>query len=276
MAIAEDVALTAPPASEPASPVPWLVTLYEAGDYQGVRTEALRLGYDGLSDPRLRAEVEYLHALALLELDEAGPGTRKLEALRLGEGAPQVTEMAELTLAGNWVDIAPSQAARQYQGYLSAHPDGQWRHYAAVEAARSYAMDGNFPVALSALQAEQVPVSPALNSALSTPVRWRRPVLAAALSGALPGAGQLYTRHPKEALSAFAVNTLFFSGMAWAAHERAWPTFGVLAFFGAGFYVGNIYGAADSAIRANRALRDEVMDSFEAELGPPPGPPLPP
>lgn len=291
VAIAADATQTAPPASEaPASaaaslaeeppaeapnPVPWLLSLYQSGDYQGVRTESLRLGYEGLGDPALRAEVDYLHALALYKLDAAPQANKKMGALQADKSVPEVAEMAELTLAGTWVNISPQRAATLYQGYLTEHPDGAWRRYAAVEISRSYALEGNFPVALSALQAEQIPVSSTLSTALSAPPHWKRPLLAAALSGAVPGAGQLYTRHPKEAFSAFTVNTIFLSGMAWAAHERAWPTFGVLAFFGVGFYVGNIYGAADSAIRANREIRDEVMESFEAELGPPPGPPLP-
>lgn len=283
VAIAEEPEHTAAPASETTevaapsapSPIPWLVALYQGGDYQGLRTECLRLGYEGLADPQLRARVQYLHALSLMELDESGAGTRMLGALQVDPSAPEVAELAELSLAGTWMDIAPRRAATLYQEYLTEHPDGDWRRYAAVETSRAYVLEGNFPVALSALQAEAIPVSSTLNAALSAPPRWKRPVLAAALSGALPGAGQLYTRHPKEAFSAFAVNTIFISGMAWAAHEKSWPTFGVLAFFGVGFYVGNIYGAADSAIRANREIRDEVLTGFEAELGPPPGPPMP-
>ena len=86
----------------------------------------------------------------------------------------------------------------------------------------------------------------------------------------VPGAGQLYARQPQEALSALTVNALFATGMILAARDRQWTALGVAGLFGGGFYFGKIFGAADAAIRHNRALRDDVVRSLDPLAPPPP------
>jgi hypothetical protein len=57
------------------------------------------------------------------------------------------------------------------------------------------------------------------------------------------------------------VNSVFATGIALAARNESWGTVGVLGFFGVGFYMGNMYGAADAARRHNRkALRTIERD----------------
>ncbi|MCB9759619.1 MAG: hypothetical protein H6739_07235 [Alphaproteobacteria bacterium] len=258
-----------------ADPIPLLIHLYRAEDFQGVRTESLRRQLDAPPSPVLQAELRYMEALARLALGEADAAMVDLDALRQQADAPPVAELAQLALAEAWLTQFPVQGVRMYQDYLAAHADSPWASPAAQRAAWGLAESGRFSMALTQLEGAGQPISPALRQTLTAPPRWKRPVLAAALSGALPGAGQLYARQPREALSAFAVNAVFFSGMALAARQRAWPAFGIAAFFGVGFYAGNIYGAADAALRYNRGARDDVMRTFEEELPPVEMPPLP-
>lgn len=214
-------------------------------------------------------------ALASLGLGEERRALAELGALTEAGSPPQVAAMSELVLASSWMQWAPQETARRSLAWLEAHPDDPHRSIATQQAAFAYASSGRFSMALSVLDEQGLPVSEGLRTTLLEPPRWKRPALAAALSGALPGAGQLYAGHPKEALAALTLNTLFIGGAAFAAREQAWPALGVLGFFGLGFYFGNIYGAADGAIRTNRELRDDTLSAMETELPPMGTPPLP-
>lgn len=242
---------------------------------QGLRTEVLRQGFEGEHAPQLSAELQYMGALASLGLGEERRASRQLQALTAPRTPAEVQAMAELVLASSWMEWAPQETARLSEDWLSRHPDDPHRTLAAQQAAFGYAAAGRFSTALSVMDGQSLPVSAELRETLLTPPRWKRPALAAALSGALPGAGQLYAGHPREALSAFTINALFLGGAALAARQQAWPTLGVLGFFGLGFYFGNIYGAADGAIRTNRDRRDDILHAMEGELGPVGTPPLP-
>lgn len=235
-----------------ADPYELLVHLHDAQDWTGLRTEALKASLD--SDD---ARYDYLAAVAQYQEGEVRPALDAFDGLK---DDPQVGDLAQLQIAGYWLDEAPRLGATTYRAYLDA--GGAHRQVAAHNEAYALASEGRFAMARTALEAEGVPVEPALLGTLTHPPKWKRPGVASFLSGALPGAGQLYAGQPREAASAFLVNALFFTGMAYAAREEAWPAFGVLAFFGLGFYSGNIYGAADAALRHNRGVRDDVLAGF--------------
>lgn len=256
-------------------PIPLLIHLYQAGDMQGLRTEALVHGFDAEHAPQLAAEIQYMGALASLGLGEERRAHAQLRSLSEQTAPAEVRAMSQLVLASAWMEWAPQETARLSQAWLAEHPEGPHREVAAHQAAFGYAAAGRFSTALSVLDEQELAISDELRATLLAPPRWKRPALAAALSGALPGAGQLYAGHPKEALSAFTLNALFIGGAALAARQQSWPTLGVLGFFGLGFYFGNIYGAADGAIRTNRDRRDQILYSMEGELGPQGAPPLP-
>ena len=247
-------------ASEPVvvlpSAMPLLVHLAESGDDQGLRTEALKAAHLAPEDP----DLAYMAALgtwriegepdALVGVVEDFPDTR-------------AAELATLAVAEHWLLKAPRLGVHQYQGYLGSYPDGDYRDYASTRAARGLAHDGYFSMALTQLDQDGVEVPDSLRASLSSSPEWKRPLLATALSGAVPGLGQLYAGQPGAAASAFIVNSLFITGMAYAANQGQWTAFGVTAFFGLGFYMGNIYGAADACMRHNRGLRDDILDDMD-------------
>lgn len=267
----EEVEISPP---EQEDPLPLLLHLYANGDYQGVRTEALEAAFESEGDQQ--AELRYLAALAELKLSgDRGRAHSELEALSREYADQEIGELAQLALANAWLEVAPRLGVVQYQAFLEQHPDSSYAAHAAARAAYGLASEGQFSMALSQLEGHSVPTSPELSAMLADPPAWKRPVVATFLSGAVPGAGQLYAGQPKEAFSAAFVNGLFIAGSVYAARNENWAALGTTAFFGLGFYSGNIYGAADAAIRHNRAIRDEILGMMEAEDMGPGQPPLP-
>ncbi len=231
--------------------------------------EEYRLGVSGESAPKVR----YMAALARMELNDRAEAQQELELLAKDFPTDPVGEMAFLALADSWLEVAPRLGVVQYQAFIEQHPESPYSSYAAQRAAYGLASEGQFSMALSQLEGAGVVPSPELTAMLAQPPDWKRPMVATFLSGALPGAGQLYAGQKKEAFSALFVNALFIGGSIYAARNEQWATLGVLGFFGLGFYTGNIYGAADGAIRHNRGIRDDILLQMESE-GMGPGQPL--
>ncbi|MFT5586095.1 MAG: putative negative regulator of RcsB-dependent stress response [Cognaticolwellia sp.] len=269
-----DPALASPlTAAAVEDPLPILLHLYAAQDFTGMRSLALqeeyRLGNSGESAPKVR----YMAALARMELNERADAQEELQLLANDFRQTDVGQMAALALADSWLDVAPRLGVVQYQGFIERYPDSPYGSYAAQRAAYGLASEGQFSMALSQLEGAGVVPSPELLAMLAQPPEWKRPMVATFLSGALPGAGQLYAGQKKEAFSALFINALFIGGSIYAARNEQWATLGVLGFFGLGFYTGNIYGAADAAIRHNRGIRDDILEQMESE-GMGPGHPL--
>jgi TolA-binding protein len=90
----------------------------------------------------------------------------------------------------------------------------------------------------------------------------KSPVLAGMFSGLFPGGGQLYNGRLGDALLAFFLNSLFIIGAIEAIHSDAPAIAGVLSFFEAGWYAGNVYGAINGAHKYNR----HTTETFLANL----------
>lgn len=105
----------------------------------------------------------------------------------------------------------------------------------------------------------------------------KSPRLAGTLSALLPGAGQLYNGRYREAGMAFALNAAFLAGGIQAINTGNTVLGGILLFFEAGWYGGNIYNAVNTAHKTNRRryqsgleqLRERCQFSLlSAERGP--------
>jgi len=81
----------------------------------------------------------------------------------------------------------------------------------------------------------------------------KSPGLAAGLA-VVPGMGYLYVGHKQSAVSAFLINSLLIGSAISAYRNSMWELGGILTFFGAGWYGGNIYGSYFSAIRYNERI----------------------
>jgi tetratricopeptide (TPR) repeat protein len=91
----------------------------------------------------------------------------------------------------------------------------------------------------------------------------KSPLVAGVLSGVLPGSGQLYNGRVGDALLAFFLNGLFIAGIAQAATHGELAVAGVLSFFEAGWYAGNVYGAINGAHKHNRRTAETFLRNLE-------------
>ncbi len=84
-------------------------------------------------------------------------------------------------------------------------------------------------------------------------IKYKKPVVASLLSTVVPGLGKIYTNDIKNGLGVFSIITLY----SWQSY-RGFKHEGVKSFyawsfgaFASGFYIGNIYGSHQSAVREN-------------------------
>ena len=80
---------------------------------------------------------------------------------------------------------------------------------------------------------------------------YRSPTLAGLLSGLLPGSGHLYAGARKDGLLAFLVNGALIAASVGAWDQEVYGVAGVVSVVALTFYLGNIYGAVNSAHLTN-------------------------
>ncbi len=93
----------------------------------------------------------------------------------------------------------------------------------------------------------------------------KSPALAGGLSAVLPGAGQLYIDRPGDALVSFLLNGAFIWAAVESFHNDNNVTGGILLFFEAGWYTGNIYNAVNGAHKFNRRSEQQFMDGIQSK-----------
>ena len=87
----------------------------------------------------------------------------------------------------------------------------------------------------------------------------KSPALAGTLSAILPGSGQLYAGRYREAGLALLLNAAFLAGGLQAIDTGNEVLGGILLFFEAGWYGGNIYNAMNSVHKYNRDLQQSTL-----------------
>lgn len=93
----------------------------------------------------------------------------------------------------------------------------------------------------------------------------KSPVLAGALS-IIPGAGQIYCNRYQDALSAFILNAALGIAAFESFDNELYALGGIISMVGAGFYIGNIYGAISGAHKYNRKVKRSFVYDLKAEL----------
>ncbi len=91
----------------------------------------------------------------------------------------------------------------------------------------------------------------------------KSPFLAGTLSTLLPGAGQLYNGRLGDAVLTFLLNGLFIAGSIEAIQHDELAIAGVLSFFEAGWYGGNVYSAVNGAHKHNRHANEALIQDLE-------------
>jgi len=94
---------------------------------------------------------------------------------------------------------------------------------------------------------------------------WKRPLLAGTLS-IVPGAGQVYCGRYQDGAVAFILNAAFIFA-AYESFTNDSPVLGgLISVVGAGFYMGNIYGAVGDAHKYNRRLYKYKVNGLKEEF----------
>lgn len=245
---------SASPASgmAPAAALTAARSLLREGDPQGAFTLAILA--DAGADP---SAARFVRAQALIAMGRAGEGVLMLDGVAASAPKSALAAQAHNVSGIALLADAPGQAERHFAMLQAAVPSD----YTARMHALAQVKQGLFPDAQATLQNSAPHLVPELQLAVSGASGWRRPGTAAALA-IVPGIGHFYAGSPRQAASALIVNGVFATGIALAAQQKSWGTVGVLGFFGLGFYMGNVYGAADAAKRHNR----RVLRSVERDL----------
>ena len=95
----------------------------------------------------------------------------------------------------------------------------------------------------------------------------KSPLLAGALSGAIPGAGSLYAERYREGVYAFFVTALFYVAALEAIHKRESELAFVFGSFAIAFYGGGIYTAVNSVHKLNDGMDAEALAEIRRENG---------
>jgi len=99
---------------------------------------------------------------------------------------------------------------------------------------------------------------------------YKDPLCAGVMAGIVPGLGHVYVSRYKDALVAFLLNGLFIWATIESFHQDHYVLGGILAFFEAGWYAGNIYSAVNVTHKWNKKVRDDfrkgLMDGFDLHL----------
>lgn len=94
---------------------------------------------------------------------------------------------------------------------------------------------------------------------------YKSPALAGTLAAIIPGAGHLYAERPRDALVSFLLNGAFIWAAVESFHQDQPVLGGVLTFFEAGWYAGNIYSAVNSIHKYNQRMQEEYIRKLQAE-----------
>lgn len=250
--------------------------LFRLGDYYRAITEFKRFSLLFPQHERQPA-TELLIGLAFQEDKAYDDAFAHFQHWRLVDDPTDATRVATFKLGElRLLQRQYRQAIVAFRDFLDTYPDGPLVSHTKYLLGLSWALDGQFS------QAQQVFATlpsgnPLAQQALALqdelrlapPLPLKSPQVAGLLSGILPGAGHLYAGKPWQALTAFALNSVFLAGAAYAFHERLEATGAILLFFETGWYLGGISSAMDAARDANRQQQRAFTDRLMAMYAPP-------
>jgi tetratricopeptide (TPR) repeat protein len=243
--------------------------LFRLGDYYRAITELKRVSLL-FPDLRQRPAAQLLIGLALQEDGLYDDAFVHLQQLQQTDGRTDIGRVAAFKLGElRFQQEQYRQAISQWQQFLRVFPDGplvpQTTYLLGLATAldRQPAQAQHFLAAVPAghaLSEQALALQSALESAPPAPTK--SPATAGLLAALLPGAGHLYIGKPGQALAAFLLNGAFLTGAAFAFQEGLEVVGGILLYFEAGWYLGNINSARDGA----RDTQSQAQQAFATAL----------
>lgn len=250
--------------------------LLQEGEYFRAITEFRRFRFDYPEDPR--------QAMALFRIGQAlYRGQQYQKALQIFR---DVVRTYPESLYGRqallWQGESLIQqtrygeAERAYTTYIERHADAS-AAYAQYQRSWTLLYRRQWRAATSELQQvpDSSPIYPAaqqlaLEAQAGSQQPKKSPFLAGTLSTFLPGAGQIYNGRRGDAVLTFLLNGLFIAGTIQAIQHDQLAVAGVLGFFEAGWYGGNVYSAVNGAHKHNRRADEVLLQELERRFQTPP------
>lgn len=244
--------------------------LLQEGEYFRAITEFRRFRFDYPDDPR--------QAMALFRIGQAYyRGQQYEEALQTFRDVSQTYpdspygQQAWLWQGESLIQQTQYAAAEQsYTAFIEHASDPSAMPYALYQRGWTLLYRRQWQAATTELQQipDSSPLYPAAQQlAIEAQEGSQRPkkspFLAGALSTFLPGAGQFYNGRRGDALLTFLLNGLFIAGTIEAIQHDQLAIAGVLGFFAAGWYGGNIYSAVNGAHKYNRHTDEALLQELE-------------
>ncbi|MGQ4807718.1 Cell division coordinator CpoB [Candidatus Entotheonellaceae bacterium PAL068K] len=245
--------------------------LMREGEYYRAVTEFRRLLFSYPHDPR-RAMIHFRIGVALyrgqqykealrtfLDVTQHYPDTPYAHQARLWQGESLMRQAQYGTAADVYRDIIIEQSP-QGQSDEYAHYQRGWAFLYQRQWHKASAQFQHVPPESSLYRAAQHLTEEVLDGGR---LARKSPLLAGLLSVFIPGSGQLYNGRWGDSLLAVVLNGLFIGGITQAIVNDELAIAGVLSFFEAGWYTGNVYGAVNGAHKHNRHVVETFIRNLE-------------
>jgi len=185
-------------------------------------------------------EAAYLEGVCNSKLNRLDKAAAAFEAAAASKAATDVAPRARLGLSMVEFDrVGPAAARNELHRFLADFP-ADHRSGKVQEALSLLPQDGELPR--------------------------KSPLAAGILSAILPGSGHMYAGHYGDGATALLLNGLFITGTIVAIQQENYAVAGVVGVIGLPFYLGNIYGAANAAVKWNLGVRRGLRDRLAVTL----------
>lgn len=246
--------------------------LFTSGDYYRAITEYERMIFFYPDHP-LTSTAKLQIANAYLQGGRLDQASERFRALTEGFPDDGVGRKALFLLGETeYQKREYSRAAEIFALYLEHYPGGEQADAARIKGGWCFLRQGKWQQAMEEFQKlpPDSPLHPRADGLAEASQRYpdipkKSPALAGGLSALLPGAGQLYINRPTDALISFLLNGTFIWAAVEAFRNDNNVTGGILLFFEAGWYTGNIYNAVSGAHKYNRRSEQQFMDNLQAK-----------
>ncbi len=251
-------------AEEPTEVLSFADALFGEGDFYRAITEYKRFLHLWPADaaaPRaaLRIGESYLGGRRWDQADAA-----LLSVIRSYPDSPEALEALRLHAESAFSQGDFPLARERYRRFLATAESEALRSRARLKIAWTLIEEGHLDLARAELSGLDTPEASALSTALTRldHLPTKSPALAGGLSALLPGAGQLYVGRPRDSALAFLLNAAFIWGAVESFDRGNDVAGGILLFFEAGWYGGNVFNAVNHAHRINRDRREEAKKAI--------------
>lgn len=250
-------------------------SLFREEDYYRAITEYKRFLFLYPKHPK-SDETKFLIGFSYFKGEKWDAALRYFSAF--SEKQTRFSDMAEFLIGQTHFLANRHPIARaQWQEFLEKYPKSQFADAAHYQRGWSFFLEEELEKSKEAFKKVTAIVSPIASKEHAGKMieeidRWgdhpsRSPLLAGIMSAILPGSGQWYTGRFWDGFSALILNGIFIYGIYASFDAELYAASGILAFFGTGFYGGNIFSAVSGAYKFNRNVKESQWQRLKSQHG---------